>query len=97
MDKPAFVGGVVSSGTSCFDLAFGCTIARFGTSPSCCDVYFNALSTTCVSNVTVSFFTCGGAVRFLDDLEKMCVACVIFFQLVTLSPVQHLFMGGIST
>jgi len=97
VDKPAFVNEVVFGGTSCFDLAFGSNIASFVTSPSCCDVYCNALSTTFVSNATVSLFTCGGAVRFLDDLEKTCVACVILFQLATLGPIQHLFVGGIST
>ena len=80
VDKPAFVNEVVSGGTSCFDLAFGSIIASFVTSPSCCIVCYNALSTTFVYNATESLFTCGGAVRFLDDLEKTCVACVIFFR-----------------
>ena len=96
-DKPAFVSEVVFGGTSCLNLAFGSIIASFVTSPSCCNVYCTALSTTFDYNATVSLFTCGGAVRFLDDLEKTCVTCVIFFQLVILGPIQHLFMGGIST
>jgi hypothetical protein len=97
VDKPAFVNEVVFGGTSCFDLAFGSIIASFVTSPSCCNVYCTALSTTFVYNATVSLSMCGGAVRFLDDLEKTCVACVILFQLATLGPIQHLFVGGIST
>ena len=80
MDKPAFVNEVVSGGTSCFDLAFGSNIASFVTSLNCFDVYCSALSTTFVTNAIVSLFTCGGAVRFLDDLGKTCVACVIFFR-----------------
>jgi len=80
VDKPAFVNEVLSGGTSRFDLAFGSTIASFVPSPSCFDVYCNALSTTFVFNATVSLSMCGGAVRFLDDLGKTCVACVIFFR-----------------
>ena len=80
VDKPAFVSEVLSDGVSCFELAFGSSIANFVTSLSCCNVYCDALSTTFVYNATVSLFKCGGAVRFLDDLEKTCVACVVFFR-----------------
>jgi hypothetical protein len=91
---PAFVGEVVFVGTSYFDLAFGSIVANFVTSPSCC---FNALSTTFVDNVAVALSTCGGAVRFLDELQKTCVVCVIPDRLATQDPIQHLFTGGIST
>jgi hypothetical protein len=94
---PAFVSEVLIGGTSCLDLAFGSIIASFVSSPSCCIVCYNALSTAFVDNVTVALSTCGGAVRFLDELQKTCVVCVILVQLATLGPIQHLFAGGIST
>jgi hypothetical protein len=94
---PAFVGEVVFVGTSYFDLAFGSIVANFVTSPNCCIVCFNALPTAFVDNVTVALSTCGGAVRFLDELQKTCVVCVIPDRLATQDPIQHLFTGGIST
>jgi hypothetical protein len=94
---PAFVGEVVIDGTSYLDLAFDYSIANFVSSPSCSIVCSNALSTVFVDNVTVALSTCGGAVRFLDELQKTCVACVVLFRLATLGPIQRLFVGDIST
>jgi hypothetical protein len=94
---PVFVNEVVFGDTSCLDVAFSSIFASFGTSPNCCIVCFNALPTAFVDNVTVALSTCGGAVRFLDELQKTCVVCVTLVRLATLGPVQHLFVGGIST
>jgi hypothetical protein len=94
---PAFVGEVVIDGTSYLDLAFDSSIANFVSTPSCSIVCSNALSTAFVDNVTVALSTCGGAVRFLDELQKTCVVCVVLFRLATLGPIQRLFVGDIST
>jgi hypothetical protein len=97
VDIPAFAKvGVVVGVALCFGMAFGYNFAIF-ILPFGCFVYlYIALSTTFGDNVEVALSVCGGVVRFLDELQKTCVVCVIHFQWITPDRLLHLYLDVVS-
>ena len=61
-----------------------------------CSYVFVALPTMFVYNASVAFYLCGGAIRFLDGLQKMCVAYLVVGRSVVVYPTLHLCLDAVS-
>ena len=61
-----------------------------------CSYVVVALPTMFVYNASVAFYLCGGAIRFLDGFQKMCVAYLIVDRSVVVGPALRLCLDAVS-
>ena len=61
-----------------------------------CNYVVVALPTMFVYNASVAFYWCGGAIRFLDGFQKMCVAYLIVDRSVVVGPALRLCLDAVS-
>ena len=61
-----------------------------------CSYVVFALPTMFVYNASVAFYWCGGAIRFLDGLQKKCVAYLIVDRSVVVYPALRLSLDAVS-
>jgi hypothetical protein len=63
-----------------------------------CNVVVTAPPTTFenISDVTVASWLCRGATRFLDELQKMCVICLVLILWAITFPIPRLYLDAVS-